>query len=89
MTKCTKRGCRSYKTICQDCGRTITTIDIENLHDWFNTKDLPPHSETVLVSDGKQVLFARYKDGCWLIHPSEHLDEVRWWCPIPELPEGK
>jgi hypothetical protein len=32
MTKCTERGCRSLKTTCQDCGRTISTAELENLY---------------------------------------------------------
>lgn len=32
MTKCQERGCRSLKTTCQDCGRTISTAELENLY---------------------------------------------------------
>lgn len=32
MTKCTEKGCRSLKTTCQECGRTISTAELENLY---------------------------------------------------------
>jgi hypothetical protein len=28
MNECDKRGCRNLKTVCQDCGRTVTKIEV-------------------------------------------------------------
>lgn len=50
MSECQRSGCRKLKTICEICGRTVSTATFRDPQEWISVKESwPPKGSTYLV----------------------------------------
>lgn len=98
MSECTIRGCRKLKTVCEDCGRTVCTADLNN--EWISIKDQVPLVDQKVLAWGGRVYIAHYPGPLsdesyqehWLVcydHDcccSGATGAITHWMPLPESP---
>jgi hypothetical protein len=50
MNECQKSGCRNLKTICDACGRTVSTATLPKAEEWISVKERLPEEDVEVIS---------------------------------------
>jgi hypothetical protein len=76
VNECQKSGCRNIKTICETCGRTVSTATLPKAEGWISIdEEYPPDSKDVLFWNGTH-LFAGHMQN--VICEDEIISRVYW-----------